>query len=201
MEKLPIQSYKDITVNGVTFTMVRVEHGEFTMGNILGMCPVGIIEPPHQVNISNDFYIGETPVTQQQWKAIMDCNPSVGGSDPQCPVDSVTGNDCQIFIKQLNQLTGLSFRLPSEEEWEYAAIGATNAARLNDDYTRPVKQLEVNPIGLYDLGDNVREWTATEQGGKRVIRGGCIAHSCRFVCKTLVHRIESDSLFGFRLAL
>ena len=103
------------------------------------------------------------------------------GSNPsrfngvQLPVEQVSWDDCQAFIAKLNELTGMNFRLPTEAEWEYAAIGgklsqgtmfaggtncpdvawcSTNAG----DTTHPVAKKQANELGLYDMSGNVNEW-------------------------------------------
>ena len=126
------------TVNGVSFTMIPVNGGTFTMGSPSSQAWSGNETPEHQVTLS-DFCIGKTEVTQELWLAVMGNNPSYcngdGSSDNwwgthhdfgtnlQRPVETVTWNNCQEFITKLNQLTGMTFRLPTEAEWEYAARG------------------------------------------------------------------------------
>ena len=170
------------TVNGVSFTMVAVEGGTFTMG-----C-TGEQEndcdsderPAHQVTVSN-FYMGETEVTQELWKAVMGSNPSYFKGD-NLPVETVSCDDCQEFIKKLNELTGKKFRLPTEAEWEYAARGGSKSKgykysgsnTLGDvawydgnsgSKTHPVKTKRANELGLYDMSGNVWEWCSDWYGG------------------------------------
>ena len=158
------------TVKGVTFKMILVNHGTFTMGSTL--------EKPktlaHKVTISKDYYMGETPVTQALWQAVMGDNPSEFKGDNN-PVENVSWNDCQEFINKLNRLTGRKFRLPTEAEWEFAARGGnksnhTQYAGSSDidevawcksnsgGKTHPVAQKKPNELGLYDMSGNVREW-------------------------------------------
>ncbi|MDD5961519.1 MAG: SUMF1/EgtB/PvdO family nonheme iron enzyme [Bacteroidales bacterium] len=113
-----------IVVNGVEFNMVKVEGGTFSMGATSEQgSDAGDYEyPVHSVTLS-DYYIGETEVTQELWEAVMGSNPSEFIGDNQRPVESVSWDACQEFIKELNQLTGKEFRLPTEAEWEYAARG------------------------------------------------------------------------------
>ena len=111
--------------NGVSFTMIPVEGGTFTMGATSEMeNPDDNEKPTHQVTLSS-YYIGETEVTQALWKAVMDSNPS-GLKGDDLPVEYVSWNDCQTFISKLNALTGKNFRLPTEAEWEFAARGGKN---------------------------------------------------------------------------
>lgn len=125
------------TVNGVSFTMVTVKGGKFTMGatNEQGGDVNDKECPAHQVTVST-FSIGQTEVTQALWLAVMGTNPSYFTSahgytdDLQRPVERVSWNDCRIFTSRLNWITGKQFRLPTEAEWEYAARGGS----LNQGY-------------------------------------------------------------------
>ena len=168
---------EQFTVNGVTFSMVHVEGGTFTMGATEeedADYQVFVGSPKHQVNLSS-YNIGQTEVTQELWVAVMGSNPSQNGSDLQCPVNCVTWDDCYTFISRLNELTGLRFRLPTEAEWEFAAKGGMNTrgyiysgsddidevAWINinsDNHCHPVGNKKANELGLYDMNGNVDEW-------------------------------------------
>ena len=165
----------EITVNGVTFVMVPVPGGTFTMGISIQGDASTDNKIQHQVTLS-DFAIGQTEVTQELWYAVMGYNPSINKANPQYPVEYVTWNDCQNFIATLNDLTGLNFRLPTEAEWEYAARGGklSQGYRFSGSNTlyevawcngnsggsiHPVGQLAPNELGLYDMTGNVKEWT------------------------------------------
>lgn len=115
---------KTYTVNGVSFNMVLVEGGTFTMGGTAEQGnDVQVRELPiHQVTLSS-YSIGQTEVTQELWQAIMGYNPCFTAYDLKQAVQMVSWNDCQTFIAKLNELTGKNFRLPTEAEWEYAARG------------------------------------------------------------------------------
>ena len=170
-----------ITVNGVSFDMIMVEGGSFTMGATpeQGSNAYSDEKPAHQVTLS-DYYIGETEVTQKLWVAVMGNNPSGYNGDSN-PVNSVTWNDCQEFIGKLNSLTGLTFRLPTEAEWEYAARGGNQSKRYKYSgsdsfyeawhiYTsrgekpHAVKMKSPNELGLYDMSGNVKEWCSDWYG-------------------------------------
>jgi formylglycine-generating enzyme required for sulfatase activity len=170
----PGSAIETITVNGVSFNMVRVDGGTFQMGATSEQQnPDSDEKPVHRVTLS-DYYIGETEVTQGLWEAVMGSNPSnFKGSN--LPVERVSWDDSQAFIRKLNQLTGRRFRLPTEAEWEYAARGGnrsrgyqyggsntlTDVAWYYDnskDKTHDVKTKQSNELGLYDMSGNVWEW-------------------------------------------
>ena len=169
------------TANGVSFKMIPVEGGTFTMGATSEQgSDVGSDEKPaHQVTLSS-YYIGETEVTQELWEAVMGSNPS-NFKGTNRPVEKVSWDDCKSFIEKLNSLTGENFRLPTEAEWEYAArggskgqghkySGSNSLSKVawhidNSGYkTHPVKQKSPNELGIYDMSGNVREWCQDWKG-------------------------------------
>jgi formylglycine-generating enzyme required for sulfatase activity len=177
----PVET-ETITVNGVAFEMVKVGGGSFMMG----CTPEQDSEasnneaPVHRVTLST-YYIGQTEVTQELWQAVMGSNPSNFTDNPQCPVERVTWDDCQTFVAQLSQLTGKTFRLPTEAEWEFAARGGNKSqgytyagsndldeiAWFNDNSesaTHPVGLKKANELGLYDMTGNVYEWCSDRYG-------------------------------------
>ncbi len=164
------------TVNGVTFKMIAVEGGTFTMGGTeeQGSDVTSDELPVHEVTLSS-YCIGETEVTQELWTAVMGTNPSNFSSGINRPVERVSWYDCQLFIEKLNEMTGMSFRLPTEAEWEFAARGGKKSegykyAGSNDvnevawyssnstSMTQPVATKAPNELGLYDMSGNVWEW-------------------------------------------
>ena len=158
------------TANGVSFTMVGVEGGTFQMGSTDGDSDE---MPVHQVSVSS-FSIGQTEVTQELWEAVMGTNPSYF-KGLKLPVERVSWNDCQTFITKLNQLTGKTFRLPTEAEWEFAARGGNSSKGYtyagsntidvvawytfnSSDKTHEVATKQANELGIYDMSGNVCEW-------------------------------------------
>ena len=169
----PAESF---TVNGVTFKMVPVDGGSFYMGAYDGDPFASSNEQPaHKVTLSA-FSIGETEVTQALWYAVMGMNPSYFPSFDY-PVEAVSWEQCQEFITKLNQMTGKTFRLPTEAEWEFAASGGNKSTGYrfagsnnigtvawyssnSDGTTHPVATKAPNELGLYDMSGNVFEFCA-----------------------------------------
>lgn len=190
-----------ITVDDVTFKMIRVEGGTFKMGSVDG---ADNEKPVHEVTLSS-FSIGETEVTQELWEVVMGDNPSFFRGSKR-PVEEVSWNDCQTFIDRLNELTGKTFRLPTEAEWEFAARGGNQSkgciysgsntiesvawfGDTKDSGTHDVSMNLPNELGIFDMSGNVYEWcqdwyetygsrsqtnpTGPSSGSDRVERGGC----------------------------
>ena len=150
--------------------MVFVKGGTFLIGSNSGD---SIERPVHSVTLSS-FGIGKFKVTQFQWKALMGYNPSRFGSCDNCPVDQVSWEDAQEYIRRLNEKTGENYRLPTEAEWEYAARGGENSkgykySGSNDLNTvawvnfgpygmHEVGRKKANELGVYDMSGPVLEW-------------------------------------------
>ncbi len=192
-----------VEANGVEFKMVYVRGGTFIMGATSEQFNAASDEyPEHQVTL-NDYFMGQYEVTQELWQAVMGTNPSAHTGDPNLPVEQVSWDDCQLFIVELNKITGLKFSIPTEAQWEYAARGGERAKGLlfsgsdfadevawfNDMESHIVGQLQPNELGIFDMSGNVYEWCrdfygdytdepqtdpeGVTDGWGRVLRGGC----------------------------
>lgn len=216
-------------INGVTFKMRYVQGGTFTMGALPGDTLADADEVRHSVRL-NDYWIGETEVTQELWELVMPKNRSKQ-KGAKMPVEYVTYEQCKEFIAKLNQKTGRHFRLPTEAEWEYAARGGRQSkgylyAGSNnpdevaytltndfDDYHKPVGQLKPNELGLYDMSGNVWEFcedwyrktpTSKPSSNFHVMRGGsydCDARYSRVTNRFMYDQRRRRMEVGFRLVM
>ena len=173
---------KTFYANGVSFEMVEVRGGTFRMGGTSEQGSDADSDdeyPVHSVTLSG-YYIGKTEVTQALWKAVMGSNPSRFKGD-NMPVECVSWDDCQEFIRKLNSLTSQNFRLPTEAEWEFACRGGNNSRGykysgsnyidnvawydgISGDKTHPVATKLPNELGIYDMSGNVWEWCSDWYG-------------------------------------
>ena len=168
-------------INNQTFEMVYVGPGTFVMG----ATPEQDIDlwlnerPTHRVTLS-PYFIGKYEVTQELYAAVMGNNPSKFKGAKR-PVESVSWDDCQDFIRKLNALTSMNFRLPTEAEWEFSARGGNRSEGFKysgsndiDDVawydansgkeTHSVGLKSPNELGLYDMSGNVWEWCRDRYG-------------------------------------
>ena len=202
---------KTFTVNGVSFNMMCVEGGTFTMGDG---------SAAQQVTV-RDYMIGQTEVTRALWKAVMGSLP-YNYTATDLPIARVTWNECQEFINQLNSLTGLYFRFPTKDEWLYAAKGG----QYQEDFLysgsnnidevgwykdnspggiQSVAQLKPNALGIYDMTGNVWEWVAKNASESCMYLGGSYAFSAESCLLNKALGYGNDSThtgsIGLRLVL
>lgn len=164
-----------LKVKGVEYPMVFVEGGTFMMGSDDSKAE----KPVHQVTL-NSYCIGKYEVTQELWVAVMGSNPS-SYKGSRKPVEKVSWEDCQEFIRKLNNLTGKNFKLPTEAQWEYAARGGKKSrgykysgsntigkvAWYTDNSGSKIHDVGTkspNELGLYDMTGNVYEWCSDWYG-------------------------------------
>ncbi len=171
--------------NSISMKFVYIPPGTFMMGSPENEPERHNNETQHNVKLTKGFYMQTTEVTQGQWKAIMGNNPShFKDCGDNCPVEMVSWDDAQVFIRKLNQKEGTNkYRLPTESEWEYAARAGTkmtfafgnclSTSQANYDGNYPLKgcskgtfrkktvsvgSFSPNVRGLYDIHGNVKEW-------------------------------------------
>jgi formylglycine-generating enzyme required for sulfatase activity/predicted Ser/Thr protein kinase len=167
------QGNLSFNINGISFKMIKVDGGTFSMGKKYKIFGDPDESPVHSVTLS-DFYIGQTEVTQALWKAVMGINPSKFKGDDK-PVETVSWDDCYTFIAKLNKITGKTFSMPTEAQWEFAAKGGnlsngykfSGSNYINDvawyiknsgGTTHDVGTKSPNELELYDMNGNVWEW-------------------------------------------
>jgi formylglycine-generating enzyme required for sulfatase activity len=164
-------------------SFVLVAPGTFPMGSPEYETGRGVDEIMHEVTLTRAFYMQKTPITREQWTALIGDNPAAfSDGDENCPVESISWNECREFIRRLNEKTKSRYRLPTEAEWEYACRSGTAGPFYNGEITeqfctqdpvlceaawycansgrkcRPVAEKKPNAWGLYDLHGNVCEW-------------------------------------------
>ncbi len=218
------QAQKKQIIQQAIDDMVFVEGGTFSMGLEADGTHISSVK---QVTLSS-FYICKYEVTQELWQAVMDRNPSIFYNHPKNPVECVSWDDCQTFISKLNKMTGKEFRLPTEEEWEYAARGGKKSqgykyAGSNDlslvgwydgnsgNKTHAVGTKLPNELGIFDMSGNVYEWCSSRHSLSRrdpawivcVYRGGSwFSYDCWCEVWESYTMSPSDELnrLGLRLA-
>ncbi len=181
-----INKKKPAGVQKTNIEFVLVKGGCYKMGDVFNDTGIDDERPVHEVCV-DDFYLGKYEVTQRQWKEIMGKNPSGFQNGDNYPVENVSWEDAQVFIKKLNEKDGTKYRLPTEAEWEFAARERGRAVRFatgkntidekaanfdarttfkmrNSEVelfrgaTTPVGSFNSNELGLYDMSGNVWEW-------------------------------------------
>jgi formylglycine-generating enzyme required for sulfatase activity len=151
---------------------VTIQPGSFRMGCSEGdsLCDADE-NPPHDVRITKAFQLSTHEVTQAEWQALMQTNPSRFKGE-NLPVENISFDEVQEYLGKLNARNdGYRYRLPTEAEWEYAARAGTKGANSgpldeiawymnnSNGQSHPVKQKKPNAFGLYDMEGNVYEWT------------------------------------------
>jgi hypothetical protein len=200
--------------NQVVLEIVSLPVGEFLMGYPDSDPDASDDEKPqHQVKV-NSFAIGKYPITQEQYQKVMGTNPSYFKNNPQNPVENVSWNNAQAFCEKLSQITGKTYRLPTEAEWEYACrAGTTTRYYFGDDdnqlgnyawyaknsggKTHPVGQKKPNGWGLYDMIGNVLEWCEDSclRGGSWYVN----PYYCRSAYRYYFSRRDVSNDLGFRV--
>lgn len=170
------RSYQELLPGKVPLEMVAIPAGDFWMGSRDGEGTDNEY-PQHCVNVPQ-FYMGKYPITNVQWKAVMQTQPTNEFGEKfwgdHHPVVHISWHDAQAFCQKLTQLTKCSYSLPSEAEWEYACrAGSQTSYSFGDDEsqlkkyawyrsesfgTHPVGEQKPNAFGLYDMHGNVSEW-------------------------------------------
>ncbi len=219
---------KSITINvgNISFEMVLVKGGNYIVGENLRRAK----ESSSSVQLA-DYYIGKFTVTQQLWKLIMERNPSRSNIGKMYPVENVSWDECWDFIERLNEITDLSFSIPNEAQWEFAARGGLNSEgfiysgsnsiddvawyRNFDEQTHEVGLKKPNELGIYDMSGNVNEWclkgnlsfsqTKYKKGAiHHVLRGGSFASTeknCEIFSRQNEEKLSKTRFWGLRLIL
>ncbi len=169
---VPRESY----VNSVEMHFAWINPGDFFMGG-----GDDDAKPVRQVRITRGFYMGVYPVTQGEWKKVMDDNNPSSFKADDLPVEMVSWDDCKKFCDELSRRDGRPYRLPTEAEWEYACRAGTTTEYYTGDgeeslkaagwflsnsgkRTQPVGKLRKNAWGLYDMHGNVFQWCQDRYG-------------------------------------
>jgi formylglycine-generating enzyme required for sulfatase activity len=172
----PPKREKNFT-NGIGMKFVWVPPGTFLMGSPEGEKGRGENETQHKVTLTRGFYMGVHLVTHEQWKTVMGTTPGRHDRKKDLPVETVSWDDCQGFLKKLREKDGKTYRLPTEAEWEYACRAGTttpysfgvalstrqaNFGKFKKGAsplaTTPVGRYPPNAWGLYDMHGNLWEW-------------------------------------------
>jgi formylglycine-generating enzyme required for sulfatase activity len=224
---MPAVSQPDVSSNPDSIAMVYVAGGAFLMGCTAEQgnnCSKNE-KPARKVTVGG-FYIAKYETTQGLWMSVTDSNPSWFTRDDRLPVENVYWDDVQEFIQKLNAKTGKKYRLPTEEEWEYAARGGNKSRgyrysggnNIGDvawyysnsngkTKTHIVGTKQANELDIHDMTGNVSEWTnseiETDEGSRHVVRGGGWndgTMDSRVSSRGAYSSFAPRSALGFRLA-
>ncbi len=184
-----IDPTKPAVANSIGMKFVWMPPGTFVMGSPEEEKGVKRDETQHKVTLTRGFYMSVHTVTQEQWQAVMGNTPSYFKGEKNLPVEQVSWDDCQAFIKKLRETDKKPFRLPTEAEWEYACRAGTTTpfhfgetistdqanyngdtyangkAGVNRGKTTPVGSFPANAWGLHDMHGNVFQWCQDWKGG------------------------------------
>lgn len=194
-----------INVNGVQIKMIGVKGGKIECKGLKKTIEL------------DDFYIGETEVTQELWSAIMGNNPSLNQEGDSLPVENVDLIECLEFIKKLDSLTGKDFYIPTYPQWLYVGYLSEqfpiNEKELDnfvwtrensENITHSVKQKEHNSLGVYDMLGNVAEWTISGPDPLFIVAGGSYETE-KDKCNDELHEFDHCNVktgtLGLRLVL
>jgi Sulfatase-modifying factor enzyme 1/Ankyrin repeats (many copies) len=198
MSKSPTSEFQ----SSVGVVMIRVPAGSFTMGSPESEDGHRAWEQQREVTFANDFYLGKSPVTQDEFEAVTGTNPTDHVKILDAPVDSVTWDQANGYCQKLTKLdreAGVlpddwEYRLPTEAEWEYACRAGGTEPRHGepqdvawhhdnaDEKPHAVGQKTPNPWGFHDMLGNVWEWCQDwfYVASRRSVRGGSYFNSARF---------------------
>lgn len=168
-----------ISLEECDIVLNKIEAGDFLMGSYEGIGDEDEL-PVREISITKDYYIGIYEITQEQWTAVMETNPSsFKGND--LPVETVSWLDAMAFCEKLSDISGYNVSLPTEAQWEYACRGNTATKWFFGDdeasygiygetdldtATYTVGSFKPNPNGLYDMYGNVMEWCLDYYGNE-----------------------------------
>ena len=204
MELVKAKEEGEVKFAAISKELVLIPAGKFMMGSPASERGRADNETQHEVTITKPFYMGKYEVTQEQWESVMGNNPRSRTKGAKLPVTDVSWEECQEFIKKLNDKTKGGYRLPTEAEFEYSCrAGTSTAYSYGDNLTKSdanivgssiktVGSYKPNAFGLYDMHGNVFEWCEDRWGeyspdavtdpkgpatGKyRVLRGGSVSY-------------------------
>lgn len=194
-----------INVNGVEFKMIGVKGGKIECKGLKKTVEL------------DDFYVGETEITQELWSAIMGDNPSINQTGDSLPVENVDLVDCLEFVNKLDSITGKDFYIPTYPHWLYVGYLSKQLPvnkEVLDDYawyrdnsgnvTHNVKQKKPNGLGVYDMLGNVSEWTISGSDPLFIVAGGSYdteKEKCNDELREFDHCNVKSASLGLRLVM